>query len=74
MSFGQVLPPGEPLPDPKENECVWSGSVEIRRHEKNGSVSYTPKLTYEKGNASVTERFLQHLDEFVKQLPDQLPG
>lgn len=73
MPFGQVLPPGEPLPDLKENEYVWSGCVEIRRHAKNGSVRYTANLTYEKGNNNVRERFRQHVDEFVKQLPDQLP-
>lgn len=72
MSFGQVLHPGEPLPDPAENKFVWSGYVEIRKNAKTGTVSYTAKLAYEKGDDRVKELFGEHVKEFVKHLPDRL--
>ncbi len=72
MSFGQVIRPGEPLPNPAENELVWSGRVEIRRHAKAGKVSFTAELTYRNGDGEVGELFREHLEEFVERLPGRL--
>ena len=72
MSFGQVIHPGEPLPNPAENELVWSGRVEIRRHAKAGSVSYTARLTFGSGDDKMGRLFGEHLEEFVERLPGRL--
>jgi hypothetical protein len=53
-SFGQAIDVLG-LPSLKEDERVWSGRVEIRRHEKDGDVSYTVELSSEVGDSSVTE-------------------
>lgn len=74
MPFGaQVLPPGEPLPDRSENECVWSGCVEIRKSLRNGTVSYTTEFRYERGDNRITELVHKRLSELAMQLPEQFP-
>lgn len=72
MSFGKVIPVTGPWSNRAENELVWSGCVEIRRHAKAGSVSYTARLTFENGDGEVERLFREHLTEFVERLPDRL--
>ena len=68
MSFGQVISPGEPLPNLSENELVWSNHVRIRKVKKNGTVDYTVEFAHPSKN-TFDELVRKCMIEAVVKLP-----
>jgi hypothetical protein len=68
VSFGQVIPPGEPLPNLSENQLVWASYVRIRKVEKNGTVDYTVEFAHPARN-TFDELVRKCMTEAVVKLP-----
>jgi len=68
--FGQVIKPGEPLPDASEDQLVWSNCVQIHKITKNRTVYYKAEFVYpSRGDGPFDELVRRCVTDAVAKLP-----